>query len=222
MTQPLFRFVALGDSTGVGVGAGDDGGYPERLYRRLKGQGLNAGILNLAQSGATTADVLQSQARRAADKRPSLVTLGIGTNDLWRMTSENVFSSNLNAIADILAPSAARVVVCNLIDLAVAPAAKAAQAWLGVTPAVITARVHAFNAQIALLGKRPGFEVVDLYTASRAELAKNPDYFCPDGFHPSTRGYDRWAELCWPAVWRAAEVWQQQGLPAPAVASTGT
>lgn len=207
MAASLFRYVALGDSAGVGVGAGSDGGYPERLYRRLKAHGVNAGILNLAQSGAQSEDVLRYQVKRAAEKKPSLVTLGIGGNDLWRMVTPEYFGANLQAIADVLQPTGARVVVCNLVDLAHAPAAKAAQAWLAITPAMISERVRAFNAQIAELAQRPGFEVVDLYGGSLAELQSSSAgaFFCGDGFHPSAKGYDRWAELCWPAVQRAAD-----------------
>lgn len=206
----LLRYVALGDSSGVGVGAGGDGGYPERLYRKLKAAGVPAGILNLAQSGAQSADVLRSQARRAAEKRPALVTLGIGGNDLWRLVDEQVLGANLEAIADLLQPSGARVVVCNLVDLGHAPAAKTAQAWLGISPQLISERVKQFNARIARLAIRPGFEVVDLFTPSHQELLAPNEYFCADGFHPSAKGYDRWAELCWPAVWRAV---QQQAAP---------
>jgi len=32
---PPFTYLALGDSTGLGVGAATGGGYVDRLYRRL-------------------------------------------------------------------------------------------------------------------------------------------------------------------------------------------
>lgn len=200
---PLFRYVALGDSSGVGVGAGNDGGYPERLYKKLKAHGVNAGILNLAQSGAQSHDVLRSHVQRAADKQPALVTLGIGANDLWRLVPDDEFADNLEAIAEVLQPTGARVVVSNLVDLGRAPIAVKAQAWVGITPHLISERVQLFNARIARLSLRPGFEVVDLFTPSHDELRGPNSYFSSDGFHPSAHGYDRWAELCWPAVLRA-------------------
>jgi acyl-CoA thioesterase I len=200
----LFRYVALGDSSGVGIGANADGGYPERLYRKLKAHGVPAGILNLAQSGAQSADVLRSQAPRAAEKQPHLITLGIGGNDLWRLVSEEDFKANLEAIADLLEPSGARVVVSNLVDLGHAPVAKSAQAWLGITVRQISDRVKRFNEHINALGRRARFEVVDLFSASHHELLSPNRYFCADGFHPSAEGYDRWAEICWPAIQRAA------------------
>jgi acyl-CoA thioesterase-1 len=204
MAQPLFRYVAVGDSSGVGVGAGDDGGYPERLFQRLKATGVHVGILNLCRSGATSRDVAQGPAQKAAAARPALVTLGVGTNDGWRMVPTSSFARNLATIADALESSGAQVVVSNIIDLSAAPAAAAARAWLGVTPQVILARINELNAAIEALAARPRFSVVDLFAFSQKEVPLHPEYFAPDGFHPSAVGYDRWADLLWPHVERIA------------------
>ncbi len=201
---PLFRYVALGDSSGVGVGANDDGGYPERLFQRLKGIGINAGILNLSRSGATSYDMAHGPAQKAATKKPALVTVGIGTNDGWRMTSATVFARNLTTIADALEPTGAQVILCNLVDVSLAPAADVARTWLGVTPQVIQARIKELNAVIEGVAQRPRFRVVDLFSFSQRELPTNPDYFCSDGFHPSAKGYDRWTDMVWPEVERVA------------------
>jgi len=203
----LFRYVALGDSSGVGVGSDADGGYPERLFRKLRASGVNAGILNLSESGATSFDLVARQLEPAASKRPALVTLGIGNNDAWRLVPQEAFGENLRRIGDALESTGARVVVCNIIDLAHAPAAAAAEAWVGLTRSVVTGRVRELNAHLDLLAGRPRFEVVDLFSFSQRELPAHPEYFSPDGFHPSGAGYDRWADLCWPAVERAASQW---------------
>ncbi len=52
--------------------------------------------------------------------------------------------------------------------------------------------------------------MVDLFTFSQTELAGRQEYFCGDGFHPSAKGYDRWAEVMWPAVERAASKWKSR------------
>lgn len=200
MSNPLFRYIALGDSSGVGVGSNDDGGYPERLFRRMKARGLNVGILNLAQSGATTRDLIRGQLERAVSRQPSLVTIGIGTNDVWRLVPADVFGRNVAAIADRLATTGAQIVVCNLIDLAHAPAAAMAEAWAGIRREQITQRVREFNRHLDALASQPRFHVVDLFSFSQREAPGHPEYFCPDGFHPSRLGYDRWAEVCWPTL----------------------
>jgi acyl-CoA thioesterase-1 len=201
----LFRYVALGDSTGVGVGDRTDGGYPERLFRRLKSAGLNAGILNLAQSGATTQDVVQRQVQKAVAMHPSLVTLGVGANDLWRMVPLGTFEMNLKLVADRLEASGADVVVSNLVDLTQAPIAGLVETLLHIPRALFSRRVHELNERLNTLARRPRFTVVNMFSFSARELPSHPEYFCRDGFHPSPAGYERWAELLWPAVECVAE-----------------
>jgi len=203
----LFKYVALGDSTGVGIGGQADGGYPERLFRRLKLTGINAGILNLAQSGATTRDVVQGQVQKAVSMRPSLVTLGVGTNDLWRMIPLGTFEMNLKLIANALEASEAEIVVSNLVDLTQAPIAALVDLALRVPRALFARRVQEINERLNALARRPRFTVVDVFSLTSRELPSHPEYFCPDGFHPSPAGYDRWAELMWPAVEHIAQRW---------------
>lgn len=219
MADALFRYVALGDSTGVGVGASSGGGYPERLYQRLKLHGYPAGILNFAVSGATTRDLLYGQVQKVAAKQPALVTLGIGTNDLWRLVPVGTFQSNLKLIADTLGKSGAEIVVSNIIDLGHAPVAAMVETLLGVPRTAFQKRVDEFNELINALGKRPKFTVVDLFGFSARELGKHPEYFSADGFHPSSEGYDRWADLMWPAVQGIAQRWQQEAAAASPAAA---
>jgi lysophospholipase L1-like esterase len=206
VTASLFRYVALGDSTGVGVGSDNDGGYPERLYQRMKAAGFKAGIMNLAVSGAMTTDLLRGPIHKAIEVRPALITLGIGTNDLWRLVPVGTFEMNLKLIGDALEKTGARVVVSNVIDLSRAPIAAMVDALLQLPKAVFVARLMQFNGAIAKLSRRPNFEVVDLFSVVARE--KNIDaIFSGDGFHPSAHGYDRWAEELWPHVEAAAREW---------------
>ncbi|MFN2533441.1 MAG: SGNH/GDSL hydrolase family protein, partial [Pyrinomonadaceae bacterium] len=57
-------YVALGDSTGVGVGA-RDGGYVSRLFKRLVDERPKSKLVNLCVSGAATSEVLTGQLDRA-------------------------------------------------------------------------------------------------------------------------------------------------------------
>lgn len=209
MTQPhLFRYAALGDSTSVGVGANADGGFPERIGRRLKADGIPVGLLNLAVSGATSADLVASQLPRAVSRAPHLVTVGIGSNDAWRMVPDDVFGQRLRQIVAALEGTGAQIVLCNVADLGLAPAARAVQAWLGVTPELVTARVRQINRHFEALASRPRVTVVDLFSLSQQALRDEPGLFSPDGFHPSAKGYDLWAEVCWPAVASVASAWE--------------
>jgi lysophospholipase L1-like esterase len=196
----IFRYVALGDSTAVGTGAEHGGGYPERLFQRMRAQGWPVGILNLAQNGSVARDVLQWQVPKAVSVSPHLITLGVGSNDLWRMVSEADFASSIDAIADALSATQAQVLVCNLVDLGHAPVAKMAIDWLKVPVAAISERVTGFNRHLATLASRPRFTVTDLHSLGERELRERRDFFSDDGFHPSGAGYQRWSELLWPGV----------------------
>jgi acyl-CoA thioesterase-1 len=207
VASSLFRYIALGDSTGVGVGSGHDGGYPERLYQRLKKAGINAGILNLAQSGATTADVIHGPLGKTMELRPALVTLGIGTNDLWRLVPPQTFEKNLQRIADGLQQTGAHVVVSGMVAMQRAPIASMVGQW-GIPIELLVARIRQFDSLLQALGARKNFTVVDLYSIS--EKAEDVSaWFSNDGFHPSPKGYDRWAEELWPHVERVARGWAQ-------------
>lgn len=210
----LFRYVALGDSTAAGVGA-QGTGYPELVYRRMKAAGWPAGILNLGQSGAVSADLVRTQLDKAISMSPDLVTVGIGGNDLWRLVSPDRFKANLKAIADALEKTAAEVIVSNLIDLGRAPIAQGALSMMNIPPEVISGRVKDFNKMIGELASRPRTTVIDLHTLGENELSGHPEFFSDDGFHPSQLGYQRWADMVFPAVESAHGRWQSVKHSAP-------
>ncbi len=96
MTGPI-RYLALGDSTGAGVGA-RDGGYVARLFTRIVGHRPGSALTNLCVSGATTSDVLLGQLDRGVASDPQLVTLGIGINDIGHGVTLEQFSTNFEEI----------------------------------------------------------------------------------------------------------------------------
>ena len=187
-------YVALGDSSAVGVGASRGGGYPERLASRLRQQGLSVGLTNVGMSGAVVHDVFTSQIKRAVATQPTLVTIGIGTNDLWRGTSLEDFRDDLDRIARRLKPTGASLVIVNVPDMALAPVARMVPSHL------YEGRIEPFNEAISAVARAHGMHVVDLYTASREFIPKRPDFFSFDGFHPSDSGYEQWADLMLPTV----------------------
>ena len=182
-------YVALGDSSAVGVGASRGGGYPERLASRLRQQGLSVGLTNLGMSGAVIRDVFTAQIKRAVATQPTLVTIGIGTNDVWRGTALEDFRDDLDRIARRLKPTGATLVIVNVPDMALAPVARMVPSHL------YEGRIEPFNEAIFSAARAHGLHVVDLYSASRTLIPQRGDFFCWDGFHPSDVGYEQWAEL---------------------------
>jgi lysophospholipase L1-like esterase len=83
------RFVALGDSTTVGVGDRvTDGTWRgwSRMLAAALGKGHEVHYENFAVSGATAATVRHDQLQRAVERRPHLASLIVGVNDTMRST----------------------------------------------------------------------------------------------------------------------------------------
>src|SRR6185295_5945644 len=94
-------YVALGDSTGFGVGA-REGGYVKRLFDRLNERRPGSTVHNLCVSGATTEDVIRGQLQQAVALNPDFVTVGIGINDVGHGFTVEQFAKNYEEILSTL------------------------------------------------------------------------------------------------------------------------
>jgi lysophospholipase L1-like esterase len=192
-TGPI-HYVALGDSTGAGVGA-RDGGYVLRLFKRLQQERADAILTNLCVSGATTADLLRDQLDRGIAASPHLVTVGIGINDVGHGVPVEQFAANYATLLDRLRKETqATIVISNLPDISSSP----------VIPQSLRnayqQRIQEFNNRIQAIASAQGIVVFDVYRITHDELPNHPEYFSVDGFHPSDAGYQLWADEMWPTV----------------------
>ncbi|MEW5855568.1 MAG: GDSL-type esterase/lipase family protein [Myxococcota bacterium] len=195
--QPI-RYVALGDSTGVGVGSRVGGGYVERIFRRLQAGAPEATLLNLCVSRASSANVVRSQLPRVRPAQPTLVTVGIGINDITHGVPVEDYVRNVDTILRALtADTAARVVLCNLPDVSHAPRVPA------FLKENIRERLRGHNARLATLAAQHDVTLADVFTPSLQLMPGRDGLFGEDGFHPSDAGYALWAEQLWPFVARA-------------------
>lgn len=193
-------YVALGDSTGAGLGA-RKGGYVARLFQRIESErGASSQHTNLCISGATSIDILRDQLEPAIAARPTLVTIGIGINDISRGMTEEQFAKNLQEIvARLKSETGAAVVFTNLPDVSLAPAVPAS------LRESFHSRILAFNQKVKETADSNGLLVVDVYKATHDMIPSHPEFFSADGFHPSDEGYEYWANLMWPTVQRAMQ-----------------
>ncbi|HEU4537471.1 MAG TPA: SGNH/GDSL hydrolase family protein [Polyangiaceae bacterium] len=209
MPPAPFRYVALGDSTAAGYGVGPAESYVARTFARLRESRPDATLLNLGRNGATLRDLLGSQrgSQRGAlaGLAPDLVTVSIGANDLWRRVPVDEFAAGLDALGRALRELDAAVVVSNLPDLTRAPIAPAAETWIGLSLDAIGRRVGLFNEAFREVARRHELALFDLFDETRVALAEHPEYFGPDGFHPSAEGHAAWAAGLWPPLCEALE-----------------
>jgi acyl-CoA thioesterase-1 len=187
-------YVALGDSTGSGVGA-RDGGYVARLFRRLLEHRGGSELVNLCVSGATTDDVLRGQLQRGVQRSPDLVTLGIGINDIGHGFSLEQFAKNYDQILSTLKEkTSATIVVTNIPDISTAPRIPFSMR------AEYQRQIETFNQRLEEIARGHEVTIFDIFTITRRELPSHPEYFSSDGFHPSDEGYELWAEQMWPTL----------------------
>lgn len=190
-------YMALGDSTCLGVGAQKGGGYPARLLARIRQARPQSQLLILCTAGATTNTLLHEQMSQKAGMQPTLITLSIGANDLMNEVEEEGFAERFEQIVLRLKEFGAPIVITNLPDISLAPA----------MPVLVRQdmrrRVIIFNARIGEVANRHGLLPVDLYDMSRKIVPTHPEFYSTDGFHPSDAGYEVWMEKMWPEVKKA-------------------
>ena len=194
-TGPI-SYVALGDSTGAGVGAGA-GGYVARLHQRLLEHRPDSQLFNFCISGSTTVDVMRGQLNQCIAKNPNLVTLGIGINDIGHGIKIDEFAENYEQILSTLKEKTqAQIVVTNIPNISSAP----------VVQSSLRNQYHQqivdFNQRLEEIANRHGVTVFDIYSITTRELPSHPEYFSRDGFHPSDAGYELWAIEMWPTIAR--------------------
>lgn len=202
-TKPSFVYVALGASDAVGVGADDPNtqGYVPRLITRLP---RTAGALNLGVSGIHLHAALAQELPDALKAQPNLVTVWLVGNDFRDCVPLDQYATDLDSLlGQLQAQTQARVFVGNVPDMSLLPyfkqgATRGGACVAGAATAKVRALAQQWNATINPIIARHGAVLVDLFSS---DLASHPEYISPeDGFHPSSAGYARLADLFWQQI----------------------
>jgi lysophospholipase L1-like esterase len=184
--KPL-TYVAIGASDAVGVGAQnpETDGWVPRLGAHL---GTNVRVVNLGVSGSTLAQALVEQVGPALDAQPDVVTVWLAVNDLNARVPLEQYAADLDKLLGQLEQTHATVLVGNVPDLG------RLAAYRGIDAGPLQAEVDRWNTVIADTTARHGATLVDLFGRWQ-EVADHPEYLSADGFHPSSDGYQRLAEV---------------------------
>ena len=201
MTTGPIVYVALGDSTGAGVGAKEGGGYVARLFKRLEERRPGSKLSNLCVSGATTTDLVRDQLQRGVAFNPDLVTIGIGINDIGHGLTLDQFTKNFDQILSTLKDKThATIVVTNIPDISTAPSIPSSMR------SQYQQKIEEFCKRLEEIGNQYGVTIFDINTITKRKLPSHPEYFSSDGFHPSDEGYELWASQMWPTLAQAVGV----------------
>lgn len=166
--------VAFGDSLYAGYGLERGESLPDELQGLLRARGLNARVVNAGVSGETTAGGRQRLAfvLDGQPRKPDLVVLGLGGNDLLRQIPPAETRANLQAMLDELRSRGIPMVLTGIV------------APLNLGPDY----ADAFNAIYPELAKE--YEA-SLYPFILEGVIGQPGLMLPDGIHPSAAGVDR-------------------------------
>ncbi|MBA3946813.1 MAG: SGNH/GDSL hydrolase family protein [Herpetosiphonaceae bacterium] len=189
---PVYAALGASDAVGVGTEHPAEEGWVPRVYAKLP---PSASLLNVGISGATLRDVLTEEVPPALDAHPHWVSIWPGINDLRDGVPLPTFAAQLDELlahwsVSPTAPTSSQpiVVVLNIPDLRPVPA------FRSVAPTTLDATVRAWNQTIAAAAGKHGARLVDLYSHGE-DLLAHPGYLSGDGFHPSSAGYARIADL---------------------------
>lgn len=175
--------LAFGDSLYAGYGVAQNESFPHELEKALKAQGGAVQVRNAGVSGETTQGGLQRLAFTldGLPRKPDLVLLGLGGNDMLRGLDPAQSEKNLRAMLDLLK---ARKLPVMLTGMLAAPNMGAAYA-------------ERFNAIYPALAKDYG---IPLYPFFLEGVIGNPEYMQSDSIHPNPAGVDIIARKIAPVV----------------------
>jgi len=165
--------VAFGDSLFAGYNLPQNQGFAPALERVLVAQGIKAQVFNAGVSGDTSAAGLQRLGfvLDGLRRKPDLVIVGLGANDMLRGLSPDATRANLDAI---LSELKSRGIKAMLAGMLAAP---------NMGPDYATD----FNAIYPDLAKKYALALDPFFlngVAGRRELQ------LPDGMHPNARGVE--------------------------------
>ena len=181
--RPL-TYVAIGASDTVGVGAGvpEQESWPAVLHRRLP---PGSQLVNLGISGSLLRQALDQQLPVALNSAPDLVTVWLAVNDYGARVPLEPYRADLGTLlGELRAKTRATILVGNIPDLSAIPAAGRFDLRF----------VDRWNTAIDDVVRQHAATLVDL-RATWSEVREHPEYISSDGFHPSTTGYRRLADL---------------------------
>lgn len=184
---PALAYVVLGDSTAAGQGAPYERGIALATARHLA-RTNRVTLSNLAVSGARMADVAGRQAPDAVLRRPDVVLIAAGANDVTGLTRVGAVTRSLDAVVGRLrsARPGVDIVVTAAPDMGSIPRLpqplRTVAGW----------RTLQLNAAIEELAARRGLVLAPIARETGPAFRRNPGYFAADSFHPNARGYATW------------------------------
>jgi len=186
-------YVAIGDSLTAGRGdEGRDGrpiGWAQRLADILGVRTtVRCSLTNLAVDGATVHEVLSKQLPAVAARKPDLVSVTVGINDIRRRDFDELsFKADLGQLFEALAATQATLLTCTLPDLSVIMSLsqdlhEVVRERMRLASDIIREQAESYGAVCLDVWSLPG--------------VTDPDLYAPDRLHPNSKGHQFIAAAC--------------------------
>lgn len=190
-------YAAIGASDVVGMGADDPSSQSwVSVLHGMMPPGTR--LTRLARNGITLREALAIEVPQAVAARPDVVTMWNCVNDVGQGVALNDYQRDLaKALGILTRETEATIFLLNVPDLSLLLplSADSTQRQL------VQGGARQWNEGIASTAAKFGdrVKIIDIFPIS-SEVIDRPDLLSSDGFHPSTKGYQRLAELVWDAM----------------------
>jgi lysophospholipase L1-like esterase len=179
-----FCYIALGDSFTAGTGCAPGEAWADRLAAALGSFRSPVSYCNLAEDGATSAEVLEDQVGAALQLEPDLVTLVCGANDVLRSVRPDAegYRARFGASVDRLLRGIPGVRLLT---------ATSPESWRFLelrrrTRARVVRGLQEVNDATRAVARERGVPCLDVVDHPGLD---DPENFSPDGLHPSPSGH---------------------------------
>lgn len=193
--------LAFGDSLTAGYGLKSSESFPARLEALLRSEGHKVRVYNAGVSGDTTSGgkARLNQVLAALKRKPDLVIVELGANDMLTGQNPKTTEANLDAISGELKARGIPVVLAGMFD----------------TTSIGFTYFDQFNAIYPRVAKRNG---AILYPFFMKDVVTNNALMLKDRVHPNAEGVKIIAKNILPTV-RAQLMKQPAPMPKPSVIS---
>jgi lysophospholipase L1-like esterase len=191
------RLVTLGDTYTSGYPLGPQYSWPAQLVRALEPEIALTLAGNLAAQGQTSANVIAEQLWDVPGRRPGVVTIQVGANDIISPDIDlGDYRTNIATILDALLDTvpAGRIFAVSTPDYTLTPHG----GDYGAREAVRD-EIREANAILADEAERRGIAFIDISPVSD-RVADDPTLVAADGLYPSAKQYAGWVELIAPRM----------------------
>ncbi len=187
-----YSLLCLGDSYTIGEQVPIHHSFPYQTIQLLRQMSYQFQAPEIvAQTGWTSAELLQANEERILPKHFDFVTLLIGVNDQYRQLSIDNYRENFELLIQLaisFVNTPAHCIVLSIPDYGVTPFAAEKD------PAAISAAIAQYNQINAAITATYKAKYINITPLTQL-AADEPDLLTADQLHPSEKAYHQWANL---------------------------